>query len=409
MSRQQISDRIFQETTKLTFSDPPVVGKNSCYLGISAATGFFTNQHWIHDFKFTNTLESLDFQTIKENSNFRGDASVQGDSIRLTEDLQSQSGNVNVTLPVSFRQFNKNLPWEAYFEYSMGGGSRADGIAFYLQSNDTNVGGLGGGMGYQDIPNSIAVCFDTYNNSPAVPSDVSNNHIELNVNGSINSLAVVTNPSCYGNQGGQLGLGNLDLCGSTETYGFSFDGQLFSTRTRSIGSLPVNTPNLNGNCGWDMVESYDPLSGWVCPAVHSGSAYRYFRYGGPPYEWYIREDTGVVQPNGTWIITSVIRREAGPGGPGTGTFTFESSWPPWPPLPINFVFSYGGIGGTPRIGGTVPFPAPRRYVWIKYTGFISDTSEENNVLKVYISDTSTKPKDPVLAAGIDISNYLQIL
>jgi hypothetical protein len=145
--------------------------------------------------------------------------SFAANAITAANFIGTLSGNVNVTLPVSFKKFNENLPWEAYFEYSMGGGSRADGIAFYLQSNDTNVGGFGGGMGYQGIPNSIAVCFDTYNNSPEVPSDVSNNHIELNVNGSIDSIAVVTNPSCYGNQSGPLG--DLDLCGSSETYGFS--------------------------------------------------------------------------------------------------------------------------------------------------------------------------------------------
>ncbi len=57
-----------------------------------------------------------------------------------------------------------------------------------MQTLGNNVGGLGGGIGYDGINNSIAVEFDTWNNGSI--DDFSSNHIGIDVNGNIDSVVL---------------------------------------------------------------------------------------------------------------------------------------------------------------------------------------------------------------------------
>jgi hypothetical protein len=61
-------------------------------------------------------------------------------------------------------------------------GSGADGLAFVVQTNSSNVGAVGGGLGYQGISNSVAVEFDTYDNGLADGNN--GNHVGIGLNGS---------------------------------------------------------------------------------------------------------------------------------------------------------------------------------------------------------------------------------
>ncbi|MEX1000956.1 MAG: T9SS type A sorting domain-containing protein [Crocinitomicaceae bacterium] len=81
----------------------------------------------------------------------------------------------------------------------------ADGMTFVLQQNGTGIGDFGHSLGYEPPspdPNpisgqSIAVEFDIWDSGTAVPTDIADDHIALNSNGSVdhNIVAPLTFPS----------------------------------------------------------------------------------------------------------------------------------------------------------------------------------------------------------------------
>lgn len=204
-----------------------LVGENSTYVGFGASTGALNNEHWIHDFRWTSEFNNVDMTALRGNSNFIGDATKIGNSIRLTQALNGQAGNLFHNIPVFIsNSLNELIDWSAYFVFSMGGGTRADGISFILQSNNVNSGGGGFGLGYVWIPKSIAVGYDTFNNSG---NDPNNNHIELDVNGDVlNPLLVQPNPT-------------LDLCGTTGTNAYRYNWIDYVGATKTLKVYISNT------------------------------------------------------------------------------------------------------------------------------------------------------------------------
>lgn len=75
------------------------------------------------------------------------------------------------------------------FQFRMsdaGGIDPADGFTFVVAQSSAGLGGVGGGLGYQGVGNSVAIEFDTYDNGES-----SSNHVALDVNGSLSSLVQV--------------------------------------------------------------------------------------------------------------------------------------------------------------------------------------------------------------------------
>ena len=71
------------------------------------------------------------------------------------------------------------------FRISATGGGGADGLAFVLQTVSASLGEAGGGMGYQNVPNSMAIEFDTWRNG----WDADDNHLGILINGEIDHAA----------------------------------------------------------------------------------------------------------------------------------------------------------------------------------------------------------------------------
>jgi hypothetical protein len=206
----------------------PVIGVNSTYIGFGGSTGLLTNEHWIHDFTWTSLYQKLRYSEIYSNSNLVGTTIQSSDSYRLTRAITGQSGNFFYNKPVIFADFKGNLvDWSVFYTFSMGGGNRADGITFILQSKSLGEGGVGGGIGYSGILNSIGIGYDTYDNGLFDPN---NNHIELNVNGNVTSPLNTFTPS-------------FDMCGSTGTdkYIYNWVDYIGSSRTMRIY---INTENV---------------------------------------------------------------------------------------------------------------------------------------------------------------------
>ena len=118
-----------------------------------------------------------------------GDATTSGTALDLTQNSNSQKGSA-FTDAVAI---DANTRFTAFFEFDIfnnGGFSPggADGIVFAVQNSTSGVNALGGGgagIGYQGIGNSIAVELDTWNNGSIDGN--SDNHVGINLNGSINS------------------------------------------------------------------------------------------------------------------------------------------------------------------------------------------------------------------------------
>lgn len=118
--------------------------------------------------------------------------------LRLTPSAPGQAGSAfstnTVTLATdvsfsSFFQFNLNTPGGIGDEDGQG----ADGIVFVVQTVANDVGTAGGGIGYLNIPNSVGVEFDTYNNGSGL-NDPNGNHVGINIGGAFNGPTAVYGP-----------------------------------------------------------------------------------------------------------------------------------------------------------------------------------------------------------------------
>ena len=142
-----------------------------------------TFQRNIRVFRNFLELKESDFQTV-------GSAYAEGNRFVLTPSERSQRGAIWYKKPI-------DLTKDYEFHFKMYLGDRtcgADGLAFVLQANGTDVlGGGGGNIGYGGISKSLAVEFDTWQNGDI--GDPNGNHIGFNINGNIRSEYTYALPS----------------------------------------------------------------------------------------------------------------------------------------------------------------------------------------------------------------------
>lgn len=121
---------------------------------------------------------------------FVGAAATTGSTISLTPPVTRVAGAAWYT---DARQRVAD-GFETAFDFRISdiSGLGADGIAFVIQNHAPDaIGGTGGAIGYANniffgelgIPNSLAVEFDTWNNSPRNWDDLSDNHVSIQTSG----------------------------------------------------------------------------------------------------------------------------------------------------------------------------------------------------------------------------------
>jgi hypothetical protein len=160
--------------------------KNSGSIGyVAIIEDFLPNPCSLDTFNFT------DFSSTK-NLNFVNNALPLNNLISLTPAAVNKVGAVwykeplpvNCDFTVNFSFQFKNGYSDPSSNDSMPG---ADGIAFVIQyDNNRACGGDGGGIGYDGIPNSIAVEFDSFKNDSTQIinlNDPNDNHIAVMTNG----------------------------------------------------------------------------------------------------------------------------------------------------------------------------------------------------------------------------------
>jgi hypothetical protein len=108
--------------------------------------------------------------------------------LRLTEGGYEQAGSA-----WSPHKINVSRSFESKFKVWLHHGQPgADGIAFLVQTEGPYaLGGWGGGLGYRGVKPSVAVEFDTFQNSP----DPNNNHLAVVLDGNPDVHAAVGTPS----------------------------------------------------------------------------------------------------------------------------------------------------------------------------------------------------------------------
>lgn len=108
--------------------------------------------------------------------------------LRLTAGGYRQAGSAWSTTKLDLTQ-----SFESMFKvYMHNGAPGADGIAFLVQTQGPRaLGGWGGGLGYRGIKRSVAVEFDTFQNTP----DPNSNHLAVVLAGNPDHHAAIGDPS----------------------------------------------------------------------------------------------------------------------------------------------------------------------------------------------------------------------
>jgi|MudIll2142460700_1097286.scaffolds.fasta_scaffold39381_3 hypothetical protein len=124
-----------------------------------------------------------------------GNAAQVGNVLRVTRDTFNQAGSAFSTNTVAL---TSGAAFSTYFRFRFtnpGGACDfppdscgADGIVFAVQTVSNSVGGVGGGIGYAGIANSVGVEFDNWFNSGF---DINSNHVGIDLSGSVNSVASI--------------------------------------------------------------------------------------------------------------------------------------------------------------------------------------------------------------------------
>lgn len=126
---------------------------------------------------------------------FNGNASdVGGGCWQITPPIGAQRGSIWSTQQIDLSQ-PFDIQWDLLFGYNNGG---ADGIAFVLQNQGTNVlGGTGGSLSFGGIVPSLGIEFDTWQNA----TDPAQDHIGIQRDGSTTHAApnMIAAPVALGN------------------------------------------------------------------------------------------------------------------------------------------------------------------------------------------------------------------
>lgn len=174
---------------------------SQAFVGFSGATGGATNIHRVLNWQLDDLASSpsptptpipspMPGGTSFNYTNFsalngiktNGSTIQSGNVLRLTSDQQLQAGTAFTTTPIDIygdTSFSTNFRLQFSGVRGTNGG---DGMTFLLQNNAAGanaLGGIGGGLGYNGITDSLAIKFDTWQGS----GELSNNYVAVLTNG----------------------------------------------------------------------------------------------------------------------------------------------------------------------------------------------------------------------------------
>jgi hypothetical protein len=192
-----------------------------------------------------------------------GSTTQSGNQLQITPANFSQAGAAYSTQPVTL---GANATFSTTFQFQFtnpGGfvGSPADGITFVLAASANGLGSNGGQLGYGGVGNSVAIEFDTYDNTPDVNDGSSSNHVAILENGVIGPSSDINLVNVYGVQTCNFNPANPNTApgcmsnGDIWTATIGYDGADLSVTVRDgaaapftvYAGIPINIASLIGS------------------------------------------------------------------------------------------------------------------------------------------------------------------
>lgn len=167
----------------------------------------------------------------------------------------------------SYFNFTLKYPRSAY-----GLDAGADGLVFIVAKNTNSLGGIGEGIGYTGINNSIGIEFDSFPNA----NDISNSHIGINLNGQLTSDK---NKPGYEDNVADLGANYFNEDGPFHVWiDYESNSQLLSvyiskTTTRPASPTLTKTIDLSQYCGDEYYVGFTAATGSCYEAHKIGKWY----------------------------------------------------------------------------------------------------------------------------------------
>ncbi|WP_170834962.1 PQQ-binding-like beta-propeller repeat protein [Terriglobus roseus] len=150
---------------------PGTIGSNTAYVGFTGSTGGLTSTIEILDWVYKPGTLSIDSRARFENLglSLNGTANIQGGTLlNMTQNVQSvptaqnKAASAWTPSPFDITSFHSTFTFTNAYA---GDGPPADGFTFTLQrSVSSAIGSPGGELGFNFIPNSVALKFDFFDN-----------------------------------------------------------------------------------------------------------------------------------------------------------------------------------------------------------------------------------------------------
>jgi len=147
--------------------------------------------------------------------------------LRLLDGLGSQAASAFWTVPVSLDDGDRvSFSTEFRFRMSEPVNGGADGIVLLLATTPAAVGGMGGGIGYSGVDNSVGIEFDDWHNGCCDPNA---NHAGIGIDGEVDT--VIEMPLAINLDSGAVWTAWVDYDADTET---------LEVRANDTGVRPVD-------------------------------------------------------------------------------------------------------------------------------------------------------------------------
>lgn len=214
-----------------------------------------------------------------------GATAASGSDLRLTPAAFNTAGAGFSTTAISL---GAGATFSTTFQFRMsqaGGIDPADGFTFVVSKASSGLGGLGGGLGYQGVGNSVAIEFDTYNNGEVGAS----NHVGIDVNGSLASLAPVSPYGISGCTGGNYGATGCMSNGKIWSAYVNYDGttKKLNVSVQEAGSALIQ---LITNFDIDIATALGTNDAFVGFTAATGSGWQNHDI----LSWQLANDTSIV-------------------------------------------------------------------------------------------------------------------